>query len=121
MMRIDFLSESYRILESGGLFSIALPDTKWPLLDYAGVSEQSFFSAAEVHRWHPQDWVKTRLDHINYHFRQEGEHRYAYDFETLRLAMESAGFIDVKERDFDPTLDTEARRVGTLYAEARKP
>jgi hypothetical protein len=46
--------------------------------------------------------------------------RYAYDFETLRLTIESAGFIEVK-RDFDPTLDTEARRVGTLYAEARKP
>lgn len=117
---LQFLSESYRILEESGIFSVGVPDTEWPLLDYAGVGDGKYWEAAKVWNWNPE-WVKTRLDDMNYHFRQDGEHRYAYDLETLRLAIESVGFTDVKRRDFDPNLDTEARRVGTLYVEAIKP
>ena len=35
--------------------------------------------------WHPA-WCTTRLEHINFHFRQGGEHKFAYDFETLKTA-----------------------------------
>jgi predicted SAM-dependent methyltransferase len=114
-----FLSESYRILERGGIFSVGVPDTKWPLMDYAGRGDGKYLEAVEAHHWHPE-WAKTFLDHINYHFRQDGEHRYAYDFETLSLALESVGFTDIKQRDFDSRLDTEWRRVGTLYVDAIK-
>src|SRR5512142_1196314 len=31
------------------------------------------------------------------------------------------GFTPCLRRDFDPKLDTESRRVGTLYVEAHKP
>ncbi len=114
---LQFLSESYRILEEGGIFSVGVPDTEWPLLDYAGVGDGKYWEATKFCR---PDWVKTRLDDINYHFRQDGEHRYAYDLETLRLAIETVGFTHVRRRDFDPNLDTEPRRVGTLYVEAKK-
>jgi predicted SAM-dependent methyltransferase len=116
---LQFLSESYRILENSGIFSVGVPDTEWPLLDYAGagVGDGKYWEVTKV--WRPE-WVKTRLDDINYHFRQDGEHRYAYDLETLRLAVEAVGFTHVKRRDFDPNVDSEARRVGTLYVEAIK-
>jgi hypothetical protein len=40
---------------------------------------------------------KTRMEFINSVFRQYGEHKYAYDAETLLLAMREAGFSDVSE------------------------
>ena len=114
-----FLSEAYRLLEPGGIFSVGVPDTRWPLLDYAGVGDGKYIETS-AKRWHP-GWTKTFLDHINYHFRQAGEHRYAYDFETLRHALEGIGFVNVRERDFDSALDSAHRRVGTLYVDATKP
>jgi predicted SAM-dependent methyltransferase len=112
-----FLSESYRVLECSGRFSVGVPDTEWPLLEYAGKSSGWLESSR---RWHP-DWAKTILDRINFHFRQAGEHRYAYDLESLRFALESIGFVNIKRRDFDPAIDSESRRIGTLYVEAIKP
>jgi len=78
------------------------------------------FQFIKTKPWHPE-WVRTRLDHINYHFRQDGEHHYAYDEETLALALRTVGFIGIRRREFDPAIDAEARRVGTLYMTATKP
>ena len=66
-------------------------------------------------------WSNTRMEHINYSFRMGLHHRFAYDFETLEGLLQRAGFADVKRRAFDPELDSERRRVGTLYVEAVKP
>jgi hypothetical protein len=61
------------------------------------------------------------LEHINYHFRQGNEHRFAYDFVTLQGALVDSGFSKVEQRDFDPSLDSEDRKVGTLYVNGIKP
>jgi hypothetical protein len=111
------VSESYRTLEKRGIFSVGVPDTEWPLLDYAGLGDGKYWEATKV--WRPE-WVKTRLDDINYHFRQDGEHRYAYDLETLRLAIEAVGFTHVKRRDFDPNLDTESASSWHVICRGRK-
>jgi predicted SAM-dependent methyltransferase len=117
---LRFLRECNRVLQQGGVISIGVPDTKWPLESYAGViGDGKYFSFVKKH-WHPE-WCETRMEHINYHFRQDTEHRFAYDFETLSRALSLAGFANVRERDFDASLDTESRRVGTLYVEATKP
>jgi predicted SAM-dependent methyltransferase len=115
-----FLAEAYRLLEPGGIFSVGVPDTRWPLLDYAGKGDGKYIETCEAEHWHP-GWAKTFIDHINYHFRQDGTHLYAYDFETLRRALEGVGFMNVRERLFDPVLDSAHRRVGTLYVDAAKP
>ena len=70
--------------------------------------------------WQP-DWCYTLMHQINYLFRQGHEHKYAYDGETLALILERAGFVRVNRRDFDPALDSESRRIGTLYMKARRP
>ena len=94
-----FLEECHRIFKPGGIFSVGVPDTEWPLQAYAG---------------------PARIDDINYHFRQDGEHRFAYDYETLHLALMEAGYSNIKQRSFDANLDTEQRRIGTLYVDAVK-
>lgn len=112
-----FLAEARRVLHSGGIFDVGVPDTEWPLRAYGNPVDE-YWRLSEG--WHPT-WCETQLDHINYHFRQDGEHKYAWDRENLELALNRAGFVDIKRRDFEPDLDTESRRAGTLYLRAAKP
>jgi hypothetical protein len=53
--------------------------------------------------------------------RQNGEHRWIYDEETMRLLLESVGFVEIQRREFDPELDQELRRFGSMYMQCRKP
>jgi hypothetical protein len=69
---------------------------------------------------HPES-CQTQLDHINCHFRQGEQHKYAWDEETLAKALERSGFVYIERRGFDPELDSEVRKTGTLYMRAIKP
>lgn len=112
-----FLLECHRILRPGGHLSIGVPDTGWPLQQY--VDGGDYYETAKA-SWHPA-WCRTRLDHLNYHFRQNGAHLYAYDEETLAQVLADAGFNGMQRRDYDPDLDSADRQPGTLYMDARKP
>ena len=115
----SFLKECYRVLEPGGLFSVGVPDTEWPIAEYTGQRTEGYFRIAKE-RWHPE-WCQTEMEHINYHFRQGDEHRFAYDFKTLAQALTNVGFQEIQRRDFDPELDSVDRKLGTLYVNASKP
>ena len=60
------------------------------------------------------------MHNINYRFRQGSEHKYAYDCETLEQLLARAGFTQIQRSEFDPGLDTERRKIGTLYVTAAK-
>jgi predicted SAM-dependent methyltransferase len=115
-----FLRDCLRVLEPRGLFRVGVPDTRSPLLDYAGVGDGRWLRANETEQWHAE-WCKTAMDHINYHFRQDTDHRYAYDFETIENVLKEAGFEEIEQCEFDPALDSKNRELGTLYVNARKP
>jgi hypothetical protein len=117
---MHFLSESFRILEPQGIFSVGVPDTRWPLRDYVGNGDLGYVEAMEARRWHP-DWCRTRMEHVNYHFRQDGEHRFAWDFETMEQALCDVGFVEIRQRKYLPERDTESRALGTLYVDAVRP
>jgi len=114
-----FLHECHRVLERGGIISIGVPDTRWPLEAYFGLQDQEYFQFVKKY-WHP-GWCQTPMEHINYHFRQDTQHRFAYDFETLKRALEECGFSNIHHREFDSGLDTARRKKGTLYVDAHKP
>jgi hypothetical protein len=61
------------------------------------------------------------MEHINFHFRQGFEHRFAYDFETMEHALKEAGFVEIRQREFDSDLDSKNRELGTLYVNPLKP
>lgn len=113
-----FLREAKRVLEKGGLLSLGVPDTEWPLKAYSDDTE-GYFPWVRAGQ-HP-NWCRTRLQHLNFHFRQGDEHKYAYDFETLEAVLSQQGFQSIRRRDFDPSLDSAARERGTLYVDARNP
>jgi predicted SAM-dependent methyltransferase len=112
--------ECLRVLRPGGELRFSVPDAEWPLMDYGGGSDAAYFRACVQHAWHPKTCT-TRLEHINYHFRQDGEHRFAYDFETADKLLKGVGFIDVLARAFDPSLDSKHREIGSMFVSARKP
>jgi predicted SAM-dependent methyltransferase len=112
------LAECLRVLGPEGIFSVGVPDTEWPILEYGRVKQENYFTTAKK-IWHPP-WCETEMDHINYHFRQRGQHLYAYDEKTLCHVLTKAGFAQARRRKFDPGLDLANRELGTLYAEARK-
>ena len=111
------LSESLRVLQAEGVFDVGVPDTEWALRAYGNPDHDYWRS---THLWHPNT-CETQLDHINHHFRQRGEHKYMWDEETLRRSLQRSGFVCIARRPFDATLDSESRRIGTMYMRAIKP
>jgi predicted SAM-dependent methyltransferase len=112
-----FLREALRVLEPNGVFDVVVPDTAIALRAY-GDPNATFWSKALEMQWHPG--CQTQLEHINYHFRQRGEHKFMWDAETLTKALEAAGFTAVAQREFNSTMDS-LERVLSLYMTARKP
>jgi predicted SAM-dependent methyltransferase len=113
------LRECWRVLQPGGTIDIGVPDTEWPLKEYAGIRDEGYFAKAKA-SWHPK-WCQTRLEHLNYHFRQDTRHRFAYDYETLERALVMTGFVNVQARKFNPEMDSAHRQPGTLYVVAERP
>jgi predicted SAM-dependent methyltransferase len=111
--------ECLRVLKPGGTLSFSVPDTEWPLMDYQKGPDAPYFRACEEFHWHPD--CTTRIEHINYHFRQFGQHLFAYDEETARKTLERVGFTEIRKREYDASMDSERRRVGSLFMSARKP
>ncbi len=113
---MSFLAESFRVLAPGGLFSVGVPDTELCLRAYAAGN----FSPQDL-GLPAVDWCTTPMQSLNFLFHQGGEHKQLYDFATLAKVLQTAGFTEIRRREFDPSLDSEDRRVGTLYVDARKP
>jgi predicted SAM-dependent methyltransferase len=120
------LHESWRVLAPGGSFNLGIPDFEFAVNSYAsrdpeyhGIQKQiygSFFGEDPRRaRW------TTRMHLLNFTFRQGQEHKYAYDFETLKQVLEEVGFESIVRRPFDPLLDRPSREWGTMYVVANKP
>ncbi len=113
-----FLKECFRVLAPNGRLSLGVPDSEWPIKAYSEDSKGYFELARTI--FHPK-WCNTRMHHLNFHFRQGNEHKYAYDEETLILILRKQGFQSVSRREFLSELDSSSRSVGTLYVEAKRP
>jgi predicted SAM-dependent methyltransferase len=109
---LRLLQECRRVLRPGGMMSVTVPDAE-PLLQAYAAGDQEFFDgyAEEIPEGRA---LPTPLGQINYLFRAATTHLYAYDEETLRLLLDRAGFVQIARREFDPGLDLEVRREGTL-------
>jgi len=113
---LAFLRECRRVLAPGGTCDLVVPDAECIVQEYANRAKEPF----PRYEWWGPKWCVTPMHCVNYVFRQGKEHRYAYDFETLRHTLSLAGFSSVRRREFDPSVDAENHRIGSLCVVAVK-
>lgn len=127
-----FLRECLRCLRPGGVLRLVVPDAGMYLRAY-GQAWESLVAIrqleATTNGWRDPwlgDTYRTKMQLVNAVFRQNGEHKYAYDEETLVLIVRDAGFARALPQSFgisiDPDMapDSEARKTESLYVEAIK-
>ncbi len=125
-----FLKECLRIMKPGGVIRIIVPDAAAFLRAYcaSGWDEMIKLRLSGEDRKDIGYGIcyQTKLQVVNFLFRQADEHKYAYDFETLRKLLEELGFTDVANCAFGESrmpelaLDMEWRARESLYVEAVK-
>jgi predicted SAM-dependent methyltransferase len=120
----DFLRDCLRVLEPGGVLRIIVPDAARYLRAYCGPDLDGFRELAVPDPF-PDD-LPTRMDVINHIFHQWGEHRWAYDFETLSLRLRTAGFGAIEQVGYQRSLlpalaqDRDLHAPYSLYVDAVK-
>jgi predicted SAM-dependent methyltransferase len=112
-----FLAEAYRVLRSGGVLRLSVPDLERHVRAYAEGDEE--FGRAFAPFLPP--WAATRADALNHHFRQDGEHQYSYDAETLAARLGAAGFADPAVVASFPECEQPSRDFESLVMTARRP
>lgn len=119
------LAEIHRVLEPGGAARIIVPDAERFLAAYVSKDADAWRALGwDVSRL-PDD-IRTPMHVVNHIFHQDGEHLFGYDFETLRLLLQDAGFAEIERRAYlgssDPELaiDQSNHAPYSLYVEARK-
>lgn len=111
------LKESLRVLKSGGVFSICVPNARMYIEAYLA----SLHLGDEVFSWKPAYNSTTSIDAINYVAYMAGEHKYMFDQENLLHLLSAAGFSQVRQREFDPSCDRAERDFESIYAQGIKP
>ena len=108
--------ECQRVLIACGTLHLVVPDVEGIIQEYVDRHRIPF----PRYPWWGPKWCDTPLHCVNYVFRQGAEHKYAYDDETLQLVLRRAGFVHVRRREFDPSLDADNHRIGSLCVVAQK-
>lgn len=120
-----FLAECRRVLEPHGIIRIVVPDGAKYLRAYATGDWE------EMRRFSPLAATRdprrtTLMEIVNEHFRQGGQHRFSYDYETLARLLSNAGFGGIalarfgESRASDLALDNSERAAESLYVEASR-
>ena len=125
-----FLRECLRVLQPGGALRVIVPDCGRYLHAYVheGWTALDALRGTDANHRDPYFGVnyRTKMELVNMLFRQDGEHHYAYDAETLLLDLRDTGFARVLEQRFgtsmDPRLllDQPSRAAESLYVDAVK-
>ncbi len=126
----DFLAECYRVLQPGGVLRIIVPDIEKYLKAYCqpGWEALSKVRPLDCDRtdFYFHHKYNTKIELINFVFRQGYEHKYAYDFATLEFLLYKYGFSKVQKQEFGKSmmdklcLDQQIRASESLYVEAVK-
>jgi predicted SAM-dependent methyltransferase len=120
-----FLQECYRCMTSGAVLRIVVPDLELFVRAYVTGTAEAWKTIGFDLQSLPWD-LETPMDILNHTFRQNGEHKYGYDFQTLRRIVEKAGFSKIEKmswgRSLDPSLqdDLENHRPYSLYVDCVK-
>jgi len=126
-----FLQHAFSSLQSGGTVRLIVPDAGKYLAAYMAEGWSELILTRPLLDGNKDTFseqrFQTKMELINEVFRQGGEHKFAWDFETLSLALRRVGFVDIQRRSFNVgfdeklLIDSPIRAAESLYVEARKP
>lgn len=125
-----FLKECLRIMQPGAVIRIIVPDAGAFLRAYCAPDWDDMIKlrlSGEDRKDIGYGIVyQTKMQVVNVLFRQFDEHKYAYDFETLRDLLVNVGFSEVTHGEFgvsrlpELAIDMAWRSRESLYVEASK-
>ena len=116
---VPLLAEFKRVLSKGGILRLVVPDAELYLDLYQSAKQGKEVSFPYIKK----DLNLTPLMYVYEVFRKH-EHQSAYDFETLRVLLQKAGFSHVTRccfkqgQDVNLLIDIEWRKIESLYVEA---
>ena len=93
----EFLRECYRCLKPGGILTVVVPDTREIMRRYLMGTIDCVEYPFGV--WRPIKDLDTICALFLYSTVQESRHQWSYDAQSLRRAMERAGFTSLREID----------------------
>ena len=85
-----FCKETFRSLKSGGVVRFATPDFGAYVKGY--IKKDLITGPVEK----GENLETKQMDVINLIFKQNGEHEYIYDYQTIKKMLENVGFINIK-------------------------
>ena len=112
-----FLAEARRVLRPGGTLRLSVPDLARHVQAYIGRDEAFHRQFAPFLPVEAATWA----DALNHHFRQGGEHQYAYDAETLEALLRTAGFDEVRATAPSREYEQASRDFESLVVTGRRP
>jgi predicted SAM-dependent methyltransferase len=101
----EFVRECYRTLRPGGVLRVVVPGIDKIISAYVH-KDKGFFEIQAAQ--HP-DWCTTKLEHLMYALQQDGQHKYGYDFETMKKLLAMGGFTNIVQSDFNSSEFAELR------------
>ncbi|RYU91622.1 hypothetical protein EWM62_06695 [Mucilaginibacter terrigena] len=125
-----FLASCYRSLQKGGVLRIVVPDAEKYLRGYCTDNWDELKRTRPLNNDLYDEGMgikfETKMQLVNEVFRQGGDHKYAWDYETLKLSLLKAGFnlthkmSYMQSNDAKLQIDQANREPESLYVEAIK-
>lgn len=122
---IVFLGECRRILNVGGTMRIVVPDAEKYMRAYANDDSEFFERLKDLGG--ASEPLPTKGAICNQMFRMGGDHRFAWDFETLEFAARLAGFKEIRRSHHNDNSSSHCidgqewwRPFESLYVEAAR-
>jgi predicted SAM-dependent methyltransferase len=118
-------AEFHRVLQTGGVARIIVPDTERFLRAYLANTQEQWEQLGFAGGRLPSD-MDTPMELLNHVFHQGGEHCFGWDFTTMEVVLKRAGFTRVMRQSYrqsvDPDLaiDQPNHAPYSLYVEAVK-
>lgn len=114
------LKDWLRVLNNEGSVKIVIPDMGRAFKKYAQGDVKYFSDIVDINSKVPKNIPATLIDYINYGAYQMGEHKYCYDFEKMKIFLETVGFKKVERQNYKEGEDSLCRIDASMYIVAYK-
>jgi predicted SAM-dependent methyltransferase len=100
----SFLQECKRVMKSGAVLRIVVPDVEQFIKAYFE-NDKALWKQLGYDIDHLPEKFDTKIAILNHIFRQDGEHKYGYDYEALSYELAKYGFKNITRQQYRVSLD----------------